>query len=58
MEVKIMADDEVFSFRIPSQLAEDTRKYARERYGQKAGSIKKFVIDALTNEINKERSKD
>lgn len=54
-----MAEDEVFSFRIPSDLAEEARKYARERYGQKAGSIKKFLIDAIQNEINieKERTK-
>ena len=46
-----MEDEEVFSFRLPAEMAEDVRKYARKRYGQKAGSIKKFVIDAFKNEI-------
>lgn len=46
-----MEDEDVFSFRLPSALAEDVRKYARKRYGQKSGSIKKFVIDAFKNEI-------
>jgi hypothetical protein len=48
--------DEVFSFRIPTELAENARKCARKRYGQKAGSIKKFMVDAITNEIEREKS--
>ena len=53
-----MSKTEVFSFRVSEKVAEDVRIYARKRYGQKAGSIIKFVTDALVNEINIEKAKE
>ncbi|AEG18699.1 hypothetical protein [Methanobacterium paludis] len=50
--------DEQFSVRIPQDLAAEVRKYSRQEYGEKAGSIKKFVINAFETEISRIKSKE
>jgi acyl carrier protein len=50
--------EEQFSVRIPTELANNVRKTARKTYGDKAGAIKKFVISAFENEIEKSKIQD